>query len=66
MGGIYAGGMYVPESKKVSTYAYSKTLMKWYYPADRAFSRNNLGSVPDTDIMHLSAPELLAFWGEDD
>ena len=66
MRGIYAGGMYVPESKKVSTYVYSKTLMRWYYPADRTFSRNTLGGIPDTSTMHLSAPELLAFWSEDD
>ncbi len=66
MGGIYAGGMYVFNSNRVSTYTYSKTLMKWYYPANTAFLRNNLGSVPDTGIMHLSAPELLAFWSEEE
>jgi len=66
MGGIYVGGMYVSNSNKVSTYTYSKTLMKWYYPADRSFNRNNLGSVPETGIMHLSAPELLAFWSEEE
>lgn len=67
MGGIYVGGMYVPNSiTLVSTYAYSKTLMKWYYPANRAFSRNTLRSIPGTGIMHLSAPELLAFWSEEE
>lgn len=66
IGGIFAGGKYVPKCGKVTLYAWSQTRMNWYYPRREQYSLHKFHSKPNTDSMKHATPVILAFWSDGD
>ena len=65
MGGIWIGKVSPDSMGFVSTYAYQSSTRKNYYLDDYFELRTALHDVR-RESMFGSAPELLAFWSEDD
>ena len=64
MGGIFAGGSYVPNCCSVTLYAYSLNRRDWYWPSDKGIKIYKNTGKPDTSKMKHAAPVILAFWSE--
>ena len=63
MGGIWVGGYYNNNSSRVPLLVYSTRLMRFCCYDFALYTKHDLKPITG---MHLSAPELLAFWSEDD